>query len=155
FTHRDQDVDARIRQKRRETLVQRAVRVVQEVLLELVEDEERLADRLRELRVNRPLVEDDDVGIRRALTQPPRDGGPKDRAPADAAGPVQDGEARREEVGDDHFGLALATEEEKRVELRVLERRKTLVRRDEGGDRLRAHVVTSVASPRYRARPLA
>ena len=74
-----------------------------------------------------PRVVDDD---RRAtqLPQPPRDARAEKRALADAARPVEDGEPSREHVRRHSRDLALATEEEERVELGVLERGEALVR---------------------------
>jgi hypothetical protein len=127
--------------------------VVEQVLLELVEQEMQLAVPLgrRCHRVDEPrrrsqvvalgvhgldqpggrilgprIVEDD----RRAalLPQPAGDAGAEERALPDAARPVEDGQPAREHVRRHRSYLALAAEEEERVELRVLERRETLVR---------------------------
>ena len=136
--------------------------MVEDVLLEVVEQEVELAallrgggDRVDEarrgaelaaLRVHRrdqagrgilgPRVVHDD---RRAaqLPQPARDAGAEERALADAARPVEDGEPVREHVRRHGRDLALAAEEEERVELGVLERREALVRalRDAAHDR--------------------
>ena len=129
--------------------------VVEEVLLELVEDEVELAfhrrderDRVhdrtgrlharggcdgcveRAQRVVGPRVEDDDAGMLGEGPQIARDAGAQHGALADAARPVEHGQPRRDEVRDDDLALALAAEEEQRVELRVLERREALVRAD-------------------------
>ena len=75
----------------------------------------------------RPRVVHDD---RRAaqLPQPPCHAGAEERALADAARPVEDGEPVREHVRRHRRDLALAAEEEERVELGVLERSEALVR---------------------------
>ena len=134
-------------EQRRKRLVERAGVVVEEVLLELVEDQERLAVGIGQRRLDRPFVEHDDLGLRRDLAQATCDGGAENRALADPARPVEDGQLRREHVRDDDLGLALAPEEEEGVELGVLERRKALVRRGDARRR-RAHAAASFVSPR-------
>ena len=113
--------------------------VVDEVLVELVEDEVdlafgRLAEQLDEARprVAAPRVEDDDLFAR--FPQPVRDPGPEQRALPHAARAIQDGEAIGEQVRGDDLGLALAPEEQKRVQCRLVERRKALVRTRGRGD---------------------
>ena len=76
-----------------------------------------------------PAREDDDERLLGKLAQRARDGGAQQRRLADAARPVEDREPGRDEVGHDDLRLALAPEEEEGVELGVLERVETLVRR--------------------------
>ena len=64
---------------------------------------------------------------------------------ADAARPVEHGDASRHQICRDDLALALATEKEEGVEIRIFERRETLVR----GRRSRdddAHATTAVVS---------
>jgi hypothetical protein len=92
-----------------------------------------------------PRREDDDervVGSPEAMRHP----GTEQRRLADAADPVEDGQARGHQVGDDHLDLALAAEEEQRVEGRVLERREPLVRTRRSRDRRGAHAEAPIAS---------
>ena len=145
-----------------------AVPLVEEVLLELVEDDvdvaadrfrrglqrlderppaleaDRLLDRLLRAPVGvaRPRREDDD---RRVVDRAHRvrDRGAEERALADAARPVQHRQPRGHEVGEHDLALALAAEEEQRVELRVLERSEAL----EGAlQRLRADAHRAVSA---------
>ncbi len=122
-----------------------------EVLLELVEEQIRLAvslrcgrDRVDEARrrpelgiggvhrrnkpglgLDRPLaVHDHRTAAERA--KPLRDPCPQQRALADAARPEEDGQPVREDVRDDRLPLALAAEEEERVERGVAERQRDL-----------------------------
>src|SRR5690349_5335708 len=75
----------------------------------------------------RPRVVHDD---RRAtqLPQPASDAGAEQRALADPTRPVEHGQPVREHVRRHGCDLTLTAEEEKRIELRVLERGETLVR---------------------------
>ena len=134
------------------------VLVVEEVLLELVEDEvelgvepprpgrERVGERhastkragtvadsgfdgVEQIRngVARPGREDDDDGVLLA-PETMRDARLQQGRLPDAARAVEDGQPRGHQVRDDHLDLALAAEEEQRVELGVVERRQPLVR---------------------------
>ena len=153
---REQDVDAQAgpAQQLRQRRAQRPFEtVVEDVLLEVVEQQMELPallrggrDRVDEARRRAELAalvvhgrDQTRGGIlgprvvhdhRRAaqLAQPARDAGAQERALADAARPVEDGEPVREHVRRHGGDLALATEEEQRVELGVLERREALVR---------------------------
>ena len=78
-------------------------------------------------RIGRPRVEDDDRVFGPAvradvLPQPVRDAGLQQRALPNTARPVEDGQPRREDVGDDQHPFALAAEEEQRVQVRRTER---------------------------------
>src|SRR5206468_10261193 len=153
---RKQDVDAQPRPA--EELRQRRAQgpfeaVVEDVFLEVVEQQVELpallrggGDRVdksgRRAEVTAPgmdRVDQASRGIlsprvvhddRRAalLTQPARNPGAEERALADTARPVEDGQPVREHVRRHRSDLALAAEEEQRVELRILERREALVR---------------------------
>ena len=168
LAQRDEDVDAvgggeQCRQRLCERARAPVVSVVQEVLLGLVEDEvdvslclralERLqrpavragsvglADRLRQGRgrILAPAREHDDERRFGELPERPRDGCAQQRRLPHAARPVEDGQPRGDEVGDDDLTLALAPEEEEGVELRVVEGVEPLVRRSRQG----AHAVSS------------
>ena len=71
-----------------------------------------------------------------------RDAGAKQRALADACLAVEHGQARRHQVRLDELALALPTEEEGHVAVRVLERGQPLV----GRERTECHACTSAAS---------
>ena len=127
--------------------------MVEQVLLELVEQQVELAAPLRRGRdgvhdpCRRPqiaalgvhgidqaggwilgprVVKDD--GRAALLPQPAGDARAEQRALADAARPIEDGQPAREHVRRDRRDLTLATEEEQRVELGVLEGGEALVR---------------------------
>ena len=142
---RDQHVDpVRGRQDGGQRLRERArpaiVGVVQEVLLGLVEHEVHVAVGLRaleclsadprpspptwpiasgETRIFAPAREDDDERLLGQLPKRAGDRRAQQRRLADTARPVEDGQPRGDEVHDDALFLALAAEEEQRVELRV------------------------------------
>ena len=94
--------------------------------------------------VVRPRVEERDPasGLRIARAGALRDAGAQERALADAARAVE--HVSRERQVRDHVALALAAEEEQRVELGVLERREALVR-------ARRAAFTTARPPRRRA----
>ncbi len=125
----DQHVNARALQQRRQVLEDRPLFVVEEVLLELVEDQERLARGRRQRRLHGPFVEQCDLCFRGELPEPSDDRRAQNGALADAARTVENGELRGEEIGDDHLGLTFPPEEEERVDLGVLETCEALVRR--------------------------
>ena len=159
LAERDEDVDAKRRSQHRgqrlgEGAGPSVVGVVEEVLLGLVEDEVDVAPRLRLLergcgsravgavagglserfcqrrrRVLAPAREDDHQRLLRQFPQRARDRGSQERRLPDAARPVQHRQARRDQVRDHDLALALAAEEEQRVELGVLEGIQALVRR--------------------------
>ena len=79
-------------------------------------------------RIARPRIVGDDDGVGRKRPQPPNDTRPEYRALTDAERSIKDGEARGQDVRRDDLRLPLASEEEKCVLLRVLERREALVR---------------------------
>src|SRR3989442_13393942 len=130
LTQRDQHVHAGPREQRQQLAEQRLLVVVEEVLLELVEDQECLIVRPRQARLGRPLGEHRDLRVWCELAQPRRNRRAEDRALADAARAVEHREPRREEIRDEYLGLALAPEEEERIELGVLERGQPLERGD-------------------------
>ena len=131
------------------------VGVVEEVLLGLVEDEvdvavglraarapssgatpfgaaaRGLGDRLgeRDGRIVAPAREDDDERLLGKLAQRACDGRAQERRLPDAARAVEHRQPRGDEVRDDDLALALAPEEEQRVELGVLEGVEPLVGR--------------------------
>ena len=153
FAQRDQDVHARLgTQQLRQGLDQRpaarAVIVVDEVLLELVEDHVRLGHVLhlgeRGGGVLRPRVVHDDERRRRDLAQLADDACAEDRRLADAGLAVEHGQPRREQVRDDHRALALPSEEEERVEVGVVENAEPLVRARRN-DELDVHADASAA----------
>src|SRR6266511_3959369 len=78
-------------------------------------------------RLARPGREDDDLGLL-LPAKPVCHSGAQDGALADSARSVQDGDACGNEIGGDHLALALASKEEERVAVGVLERRKSLER---------------------------
>ena len=166
LAQRDQDVNVQadgvddLRERRREAVGAVLVRVIEEVLLELVEDEQRgahvhrplahggdqrllaaprrqlgsgrrldrPAQRLGQLqhRVRAPLPDDRDRERRpvvqprpRPLSQPRHDAGEQQRALADAACPVEEGQPRTAQVGGDQARVAFAPEEEIAVALAV------------------------------------
>ena len=108
--------------------------VVEEVLLDLVEDQMRVAFRCGD----RPssissvgssphelmIATEESANVRSLCATPARSSElfPTPRRP------VQDGQPRGEQVGDDDLALPLASEEEQCVERLVVERRQTLVR---------------------------
>ena len=125
------------------------VRVIEEVLLGLVEDEvhvsaagtlsasrgavrgraARLAPpRRAQLGIVAPAREHDDERLLRQLSQRARDRGAQQRRLADPARAVEHRQPRGDQVGDDDLPLALAAEEQERVELGVVERAQALVR---------------------------
>ena len=132
--------------------------MVEEVLLELVEDDVELGvespcprgehigrrpastngagvvarrrfDGVEQIRhgVARPGREDDHDRMLLA-PQTVGDAGLQERRLADAARPVEDGQAGGHQIGDDHLDLALAAEEEQRIKGGVVEGREALVR---------------------------
>ncbi len=130
------------------------VGVVEEVLLRLVENEVDVAFGLRALErrerrsrsARRPplprpprraptigsslqLEKTTTSGLLGQLAERARDRGAEQRRLPDAARPVEHGQPRGDEVRDDDLGLALAPEEQERVELGVLEGVEPLVRR--------------------------
>ena len=153
---REQDVDAQAGAA--QELWQRRTQwpfetVVEDVLLEVVEQQMELPALLRDSRhrVDEPrgraelaalgmdrsdqpsrgilgprVVHDDRCTAQ--LAQPAGHAGTEERALADAARSVENGEPAREHVRRHGGDLALAAEEEQRVELGVLERREALVR---------------------------
>src|SRR5204863_3305303 len=152
LAHADQHVDAKATalEHPRELLRELAAAlVVQEQFLELVEDHiqvaagavggvgervgkvpSRAAGRLDERRygIARPRRENDHFRLS-LLPQPVRDACAHDRGLADTAWSVEYGDSRGDQVGGDDLALALASEEEQRVAVGVLERRQALVRR--------------------------
>ena len=81
-----------------------------------------------------PRMEDDDRVLGRAvradvLPQPVCNPRLQQRALADAARPVDDGEPRRQDVRDDQRPLTLAAEEQQCIQVRRAEGRETLERR--------------------------
>ena len=159
LTQRDEDVDPQRRGEHRrqglgERVLARVVGVIQEVLLRLVENQVDVAIRLRAL--ERVVAAGAAIGVRppanrrrqsaRAGSSPHLEktttsgcSGSSRSERATAArrsedlptplGPVEDGEARRDEIRDDDLALALAPEEDQRVEVRVVEGAQALVRR--------------------------
>jgi hypothetical protein len=91
----------------------------------------------RDQRVVSPLIDHDRqraVALTRAAAhrheraQPPHHARAEERALADAARPVENGQPGGDEIGGDELGLAVAPEEEALVELGVVEPREPLVR---------------------------
>jgi hypothetical protein len=64
----------------------------------------------------------------RLLPEPVSHSSSEDGRLANTGGTEQHREPRRHQVRRDHFAVTLAAEEKKRIELRILERRKALVR---------------------------
>src|SRR5262249_43930126 len=169
LAHADQDVHAQAAalQDACELLCElAAAAVVQEELLELIEDHVEIAagpiggmgERAREVtahpprrvdergdRVSPPTGEDQCLRLS-LLPEPVRDACPEDRALPNAARSVQDRDPRGDQVRRDDLALPFASEEEKRVGVRVLERRKALVGRRKGRDG-DAHAATSAPIP--------
>ena len=113
-----------------------------------------LLDRAKQAfaRVAAPVgVHDDPGGL--VPSEPCDDAGAEKRRLPHAARPVQDRESRGHEVGGDHLDLALAAEEEQRVELGLPERRQALERRRRRGEsRVRQPVAPAVSTPACAAR---
>ena len=158
LAQRDEDVDPERRgEERRKRLRKRprasVVCVVEEILLRLVEHEVHVTSQLRlferrasravgrsapglgdglgecDARVLAPARKHDDERFLGELAQRARDGCPKQRRLPDAARPVENSQARRDEVRDDDLPFTLAPEEKERVEIRVVERVQPLVGR--------------------------
>ena len=62
-------------------------------------------------RIPAPVVQHDDPRLRLRRSQPVHDARVQERALADAARPVEDGDRRRSQVGDDKVALGFTTEE--------------------------------------------
>ena len=118
FSKRDQNVDSRPLEQTGQLLEHwTAVRVVDEVLLELVEDDVRLGTVDLECLMLGPRRQQSYVGFRSDTSQLADNTGTENRTLANPRFAIQHGQARCEHIRNDHLSLALASEEEQRIEI--------------------------------------